>query len=464
MKLSGVYLVIACAVAFNGYGEGSRSFRASAEPAGTKYTIEPKFKSGEIFYYLFETDYRNEGAIISAALPLSYSETAKEKKYVMQRVVGPSRSKPEASMLNRVAWDCERYEIRDKSFGPENSFDSLRDTYPVTPLRALGSIPGSKINFLLDRGGVPSDVAVQPGTSPGPTTGVVPSPTIERCIFNPQRVKELLDLMGSYFLPKTAVAVGETWTRQTSEVRPKFGTLITDISFTLRGVRERDGIQVATIDINGKVSLKAEPVAVAPAKTPPARVVASSQPNVPNTKKPSAPASRLAGPADARPVAPAPVRPVTSHPADRDITLEKGACQGSVEYDLTHGRVVAMTLRRETSILIEMYGKDNSKTGLRSGDIQIVRIKSSPTPFPRPTIMGGPKPPVEAPTKKPVPPKTTNPHGFSKTDLSLRPVTTQPATKFVPKGPTTRPMTRPVFRAPTTQPALRAPTTQPVMK
>jgi hypothetical protein len=301
----------------------------------------------------------------------------------------------------------------------------------------LGGINGSKATFILNPAtGKASDLHLILTTSTSAGSRRNLSKTTEKCLWNDQIVAKLLDDLGPFYLPKGPVKIGDSWGHTYSEIMKTFGTVTTQVHCTLRSVRPVEGRDVATIEITGDIKL------------------------IPESK----------------PVPAASSAPAANKP--KDFRIEHAACNGSVEFDLTRGELVQLTLRRDLAFVADVSAPNSGPMQLKTGTEHILRVKTSQTAPPKPIIVGGPKPPVVPPdemekpgrqrsrppparpvaTTGPVLPRlapTTRPvsHQFGQT--SVRPATSRPARTFVnPRPPTTAPAWRP--KPATTQPAENA--------
>jgi hypothetical protein len=325
------------------------------------------FKPGDTTYYIIENEYRD-----SAAIPplLSYTSILREKRYITQTTEAvPTSNKSEAdSDLVKVTWTCTRYEVREKGFGPEATYDSIRDLYPPSPLRELAGIPGSTVRFMLNPAtGITTkhEIAVGNVASPGGRAGG--SRTADHCSLTVENIKRLLDDMGPYYLSNESHKIGDRWTKSHVQANANFGDVTTKLTCEIKGVGMRGANKVASIVLNGEQSFVPKKLST---PTPPPRPV---------TSRPA-----TSGPATSRPA-----------PPERVNKLDKAVCSGTLAFDLTRGRLLELVLRRETGFLTEMKGQDDKITNVRMSGAQNLRVTSSDTPPPMPKIMGGLKPPIE---------------------------------------------------------------------
>jgi hypothetical protein len=327
-----------------------------------------RFEPGDTTYYVIENEFRD-----SASIPplLSYTSTLREKRYITQRVEAPPASnKSEAdSGVRRVTWTCDRYEVREKGFGPEATYDSIRDLYPPTPLRELAPIPGSIVKFDLNpTTGVTTKHEVSSGNVVAQGTRMGASRSTDHCSLSVENVRQLLDDLGPYYLSAGPHRVGDRWTKSHVKTHTNFGDVTTTLTCEVRGISERQGRKLATLALLGTQTF--QPKKIAPTPSLPRPV--TSAPTASN-------------------------RAVTSQPAkpERENKLDKALCNGTVTFDVSRGRLVELVLRRETGFLTEMRGQDNKVTGIRMSGAQFLRVTASDKPPPMPKIVGGLKPPVE---------------------------------------------------------------------
>lgn len=404
---------------------------------GPVYTIRFKLEPGKDLFYIIENQYRDSGGVPPL---LAYSTWAKDKKTIAQQVLPASVRQPTTASATQpsgayVTWRCDRYEASEQGHKDKVSYDSIRDSYPPPSLMDLGGIAGSKATFILEPAtGRAFDISLILTTNQGQSNRRHLSKTAEKCVWNQKTLAQLLDDMGPFYLPKGPVHVGDTWARSFSEVMKTFGTVTTQLRCTLRSVRPVEGRDVATIEIAGDVTLTPE----------------------------SKPASATSRPATTS--APAANKP-------KDFRIDRAACNGSVEFDLSRGELVQLMLRRDLSFVADVSTPNSDPMQLKSGTEHILRVKTSQTAPPRPIIVGGPKPPYvppeqleqpDRPRGRPLPPRgvglTTRPvtrsmpttRPVSPPRASTRPVVPRPRV-VSPRTPTSAPIRRP--QPATTQPA-----------
>lgn len=169
-----------------------------------------------------------------------------------------------------------------------------------------------------------------------------------------------------------------------------------------------------------------------------------------------------------RPVTTAPTASAPAKPTEEPFKMERSLLSGTIKFDVTHGRLVDLTLRSDMGFGKLMHS-DQGDMKIKQGSAQTLRIHGSTTPPPRPIIQGGPKPPVEPEqpgVRPPLPPPkpTTRSTQPNKTPVATQPTTrpvagTQvtPALQSQPKAPvaTSRPagpIVAPRHGTPSTQP------------
>ncbi|MBN2559669.1 MAG: hypothetical protein JXQ75_01895 [Phycisphaerae bacterium] len=367
------------------------------DPGGPAYTIQFKFQPDAVSYYIIENEVR-DGGTITGLLSLSYATTAKDRRSIIQRVLVPTTrpasaqasSQPSAARDGsvRLSWECDRYEVHEerRSIGPKSvfTFDSLRDSYPTPSLRELGKIPGSRSDFSIDpHTGQVSDVQITHGEVAGPATGKALSKTSEKCSPSPKNLQNMLRLLGPYYLPKTPVRVGDHWTTTHTEVMEPLGTVVTDLDCTLESVHEIEGSLIARINLTGQMGLQSSLGGNRDGSSPSAA---------------SGPASQPGG------------RRARGRSGRYNFEIGKSVCTGFVEFDLTRGEPVQMTLRRELDgepkLKAAKAGKESVTASIQAEVAHVYRVQVSHTPPPKPIIVGGPKPPIIPPEDlvKPRPP------------------------------------------------------------
>lgn len=463
-----------------------------SEEAGASYGVRYQFEPGTQLHYVIENEYRDSGGVPGW---LSYSTQVRERRVVVQNVSAPATQpagRPDRAGKVEITWECDRYEVREKGMKDEVTFDSLRDLYPPPSLYGLGVVHGSKVSFWFDpRTGLASEFKVTPGRVEGPpaTTRRL-SRTAARCSLTPEVLGDLLYDLGPLFLPSEPQRVGDAWTHIHTDTIEPFGPVVTQLTATLRSVRKVNESDVALIDLRGTVSLQSASATSAPAATAPG-VQADGESPITNHAEPVPPDAFLPSTNPASPVplsepTTAPARPAnpsraasapaaddrhaetrpptsTSRPATattgpvpptsapkssrteqkpskaKNFTLDTAVCTGTVEFDLTRGELVQMTLRREISgaSRIEQTSSDPMiPTEIRAGSFHELRVTVSRTPPPKPVIVGGRKPPTIPPDEL-EPPKGLPPRKTPTSLPSRPPTTTRPAI------PTTRPLGQP---------------------
>lgn len=101
-------------------------------------------------------------------------------------------------------------------------------------------------------------------------------------------------------------------------------------------------------------------------------------------------------PATSQPTPPPPVTTTPAKPVEEPFQMEGAHFSGSIKFDVTHGRLVELTLRSNAAF-VKIMRSDKEEMKIKQGSKHILRIKGSVTPPPRPNIPSGKKPPVEKP-------------------------------------------------------------------
>lgn len=433
---------------------------------GPAQTLAYKWTPGEVRYLTIENEFRETGGVQPL---LSYTSSTKERRFITQRVLPPT-TQP-ALGKHTVKWECDRYEAREKSMKDEAVFDSLKHLYPPPSLYMLGSIPGSTVTFQIDSEGVASNFIIGASSMVGGQAGRgAATKTTEKCQLSQENLRKLLDDFGPNFFPREPVPVGSVWSYKIIDVQRNVGIFTTIVKCTLRSLRSVEGRDVATIEISGDVSIQADKI-VQPAPT--------TKPGQPTT---------------------APAKP-------REFKLDRTAYTGSVDFDVTRGELVQLSLRREVGVVAEIDGQSMGPMKLTTGNAQNLKVTVSHNPTPKPVIVGGkvappmpkedarPKPAIQVPghptttssqptTMRAAPTNTKKPPNMGGSSPEPVPNPTRPAgttlpsksgrrtsdLDFVPPPPTTRPTTKvvpvtPIRRAqsamnPTTQTATSMPTSR----
>lgn len=347
------------------------SQKFGATPDG--YVFGLGLQNGDELFYVVENEFRDSGGVPPL---LSYTTSAKDKRTIVQRVLrAGARSEvatqPAGAEPFMIQWKCDRYEVQEQGMRDRVTFDSLRDLYPPPTLYELGTIPGSEVTFLIQPATAKTERwNILPGKVAGSAARKNPSSTTGRCRLSVENLQELADAMGPFWMPERPVKVGDHWTRKIVESKKNFGNLITEVACTFKSIRREGDAEIAMIDIGGNIHLEPPPEpASQPAPTP-----------RPGT---------TTGPATT-----APARAQSK----RVFKLDKAVCSGAVDFDMTHGRLVQMVLRRETGLVaeVETPGKAD-KMQLRTTSGHLLKVKTSLTAPPKPVIIGGPKAPKVSP-------------------------------------------------------------------
>jgi len=351
------------------------------------YTIRYAYRPDVVNYYVIENELRDSGGVPGW---LSYTTTARDKRTIIQRVLppkSPSEDAPPPDSLVNISWECDRYEIRERNMKNETTFDSLRHTYPPPSLRELGQIPGSTSTFSIDsQTGRATQLKITPAKVTGPSSKKKLSRTAKRCKLTNKTLGKLLFDLGPFFFPDTPKRVGEHWTKTHREKHETVGMVTTELACTLRSVRQVGDRKIATIDLSGEVFLQSQgrPTATTTAATTtPASTTATSRPGHIQSKKRRPPRKK-------------------KETRKKKFTVEKAVCAGSVEFDLTRGELIEMTLHRELNCAAKLaQSQPDSKvpSEIRTGIEHVLRVNVSRTPPSKPVIVGGPKPPPVPPEK-----------------------------------------------------------------
>lgn len=386
--------------------------------------VEFKLQFGDQpLYYEIETEFRDSGGVPPL---ISYSTSIKDRRSIIQRKNSPT-SQPvvtPGSPLVSVWWDCDRYEAREQGMKEESVYDSLRHTFAPGSLHELEGNADCKVAFLIDPSKADvSNILITPGviSNTALRRGSM-GKTVEKCCPTQGTFKNLLDNMAWLWWPQGPKKVGDHWDRTLVEPQGTFGILTTVVTTKLVGIKKVEGRDVAMLDITSQVTLKpTPPPAVNPAiqKQPvhqpvnPAihrgQPITPKSPNVtlppPKKPQPAAPGVNKSPTPQMTPSQPGaaapttqPARvptsaPVQKSPQQKEFRMEKGTLSGNVEFDLTRGEIVQVTVRRESMFVADVESQGMGKMQLRSGTAQSVHFKASHTPPPKPVIVGGKTPP-----------------------------------------------------------------------
>lgn len=356
---------------------------------GTAYRLRyKKSEADKPRYLIVKNEFKDRGGIPGL---LTYTAEAGNRITIEQQitpttktVVRPGAQGPTSKPSGRnehetgLKWHVRRFEAREKSLGEENKFDSLRDSYPIAPLRRLGTSNGAQLTFERDGWtGIAERIRIQPGRITGPATRRKLSKTAQKCLIDNNNVRELLDAIGPLILPRTPRRIGESWTRTRDKEIRNFGKSVTTFRLTLDRVKAQpDGPLVAHVTIDGSVKLMPDPAAAA---------------DKPKTKDDK-------GNTTSRP-AKAARRGRRTPPKDthRDFKLDSSLVSGEYSFDITHGMLLDYTLKRNSALSAEMESKEFGKMSLVSAESHTLRVETTTTEPPKPIIVGGPKPPKDDP-------------------------------------------------------------------
>lgn len=365
-----------------------------------KISFACKCEQGDTLYYIVESEFRDSGGVPPL---LSYSTTIKDRRTIQQKILPKSLRQPVSDDIEdnliTVQWKLDRYEVVEQGMKDTVSYDSVRHLYPPPSIWELGSISGAKITFALDPAtGKTEGHSITPGKTSGEAMRRPLSKIAAKCQLNNDNLSALLDDLGPYWMPKEPVRVGETWTRTYKDDVRTFGTVTTALNCTLKSIRRTGGRRIAVVEIAGDVSL-----------TPTSQPAPTSRPG--QTTRPT---------------------------QQKEFSIDRFTCKGSVEFDLDLGELLALNLHRETHFVAKMESEKSGPMELRSASSHILKVKTGHTPPPKPIIVGGPKPPEMPPEEKP--------------PTQRRPPTTRPST---PQRPTTsRPAPSTPLPPSTSQPAI----------
>lgn len=430
----------------------------------------------DALYYTIENDLRDSGGVPGW---LSYTTSVKDRRTVIQRVEKTTTTKAAAAAVPGqvlLSWEVDRYEVREQGMKGEVSFDSLRDLYPPPSLRGLGGIPGSRTLFSFEpRTGQATNFQLVPSPIAGPATSAKLSRTATRVSLSNRMLADLLRDLGPLYMPPRPVSIGDHWSSSYSESLEPFGTVTTSVTCTLRNVRTVEERLVAAIDIAGVISLQKvaplQPVAPrtplgptsssAPASTPTTQPVVGPVATSAPATQPAATTAPASQPTTTTALATHPPMPAGSAGGGkpRDFALERTVCLGSVEFDLTRGELISLSLNRELdgAAKLEQTKPDaNLPSEIRAGTGHALRVRVSRAAPPKPVIVGGPKPPALSPDEeaklKPPAPATRPAVTTRPSAHAARTPIARPATQ--PRSATTRPtrLPPPVSRTERTRP------------
>lgn len=360
------------------------------------YIIRYKYPPEQTLYFVIENIFQDNGGVVPL---LSFTDTVEDRRTVIQhvdRVPPGTPHTPQDDRFVRVTWTCDRYEVRERGMGKEIKFDSLRDLYPPGALRSLGTIPGSKVRFAVDRNTAETqDRQITVGVVGGPITRKRATHTAERCLINADNVQKVMDDLGALFIPMAPQKIGDTWQIQRKDNANNFGTLTRTYRFKLKTVNVVEGTRVATIEVEGDLALDPAPKD----------------------------------------------HPGSMSKQQRNVRLDRSLCQGSIQFDIDKGRLVSMLLRRDYLLKADIEAtKDMQKMSLESGASHTLRVKVLDKAPPKPVIVGGPK----APAEEPEPPPPVRPTTSHPTTRPALPTTTQPKKAPMRTIHPTKPTDKPV--------------------
>jgi len=384
-------------------GDGAATTRPARDPSVPVYEFRLKPQADETVYYLIENEYRDSGGVPPL---LSYSVIVRDRLSVVQTRYEPGEGQPipptPEGYVN-LQWEVDRYEVREKGMEDELWFDSLRHLYPPPSLRDLGRAPDTRLTYSIDpETGKVVNLRITPGAYEGPPAGRNKmSKTAKNARLTADHVDRLLRDMGAFYFPPHAVAEGEQWSRLEQEKAKTFGTLFTQLTFTLERVERRNDRELAHIHISGDLSLRPDEKA-----------------KIHNRA----------------------VQPRQSK-EEKEFRLVKGICSGKAAFDLTRGELVTLEMHRETEYVAEFKSEGQANmlgiSQIRQGSAHDLRIKSSRRPPPKPLMVGEKTaPPMSEKEKERMQQAAKRP-----TNRAVA-TTTRPAHVRVPT-PSTQPTTQP---------------------
>jgi len=431
------------------------------------------------------TTFRDRRTIIQSVLPAPAQQPAGQNP---PPASAPADAAKNDNLL-RLEWVVDRYSASERVTDmKEVAFDSLRDTYPMRELSGLARVPQSRTTFTFNgKTGTVSDIVVKPGPVSHPSDSRQ-SKTAENGLVTTQNMQDLLYNMGEQFLPDGPKRVGDTWLIEQEKQTPPFGTVITKTTCTLKSIQKSGNAEIALIDLTSKIFFTPSPPKappgppiIAPPTTRPTTTMprhpAATPIRPPPTTQPATRAQPLPKPGASKPATPGNARtqppsapqlpldqigspniqstppttqsetdaqagvsnpPATTQPAsqpaansapknsEEPFKMEKALFTGTVRFDVTHGRLVELTMRR-TGGFVKVMRSDKEEMKIKQASAHTLRIKGSVDAPARPVIPGGPKPPEETvnPNAKVVPPVTTRP--TTPAAAALNSATTQPA-------------------------------------
>lgn len=370
-------------------------------PDGAKaYRLRYKVHKGEKRYLIVENEYKDRGGIPGL---LTYTAEAGNRITLEQNLDdagkgiarrnspnpnGKGPASPDRSTL--IEWRVDRFEAHERALGDEHKFDTVRDSYPVAPLRRLGTANDAKVTFERDGWtGVAQRIRIQPGRSIGPATRRKLSKTTQKCLFDNTNVVQLLDDIGPLILPRTPRSVGESWTRTRDKEIRNFGKSVTTYTFTLDRIEDGpDGSVIAHVNISGDVALVPDPV-------PPAEEATSKDDDA--DAKSDDKASPKKKPGARRTHRPGQRRQNRPKAKRHDFKLDSAVVSGTYEFDVSHGMLLNLSLRRESALSAQMESKEMGDMSLENSEAHALRVKTTTIEPPKPMIVGGPKPPKDDP-------------------------------------------------------------------
>ncbi|MCB9853001.1 MAG: hypothetical protein H6819_07890 [Phycisphaerales bacterium] len=370
--------------------DGDKAFRLRYKPI-----------LNETRYLIIENEFKDRGGIPGL---LTYTAEAGDRITIEQKLdeagkmVARGAAPQNADALRKgkstpLSWRVDRFEARERALGEEHKFDSLRDSYPVAPLRRLGAANEAVVTFELDSWtGVSERVRIQPGRSIGPATRRKLSKTTQKCLLDNKSVSQVLDDIGPLILPRVPRRVGESWTRTRDKEIRNFGKSVTTYRLTLDRIDEKpDGSIVAEVSIAGDVRLVSDPV----------RAVSGDD---------GADEKDEDGPDDAPAASSRNPRRRPNGAANQkrhEFKLDGANVSGAYSFDITRGMLLDYWLRRDSSISADMESEQMGKMSLENSEAHMLRVKTMTKAPEKPIVVGGPKPPKDDPADLIRPPRRT---------------------------------------------------------
>jgi hypothetical protein len=212
---------------------------SSSVTAQEKYTLKNAYPPGQ-----YEMVLNTEMDIVSrmsdkAKMPMKQKQT---------QYIAIDAAERSADGTQKVVMEITRMVMEQKMSVVNMKYDTADTTAKDSPLKMLGVIVGLKLTILYDKDNVPikfegfKEFLEKLSADPD-----YPQSALEVLKgMSDESMSKLLDAARD-FMPKTPVAVGETWKTESTTEMPVFGKAKMDLTNTLKEVKVENGKKIAVV-------------------------------------------------------------------------------------------------------------------------------------------------------------------------------------------------------------------------